>query len=255
MTALFTGVGVALVTVFDEEGRLDTDATADLAVQLVERGMRAVLVAGTTGEAMSLSTQERTQLVTAVRAALPAEVPVLAGTGAVTGAQAADLTARAFEAGADAALVLSPPQVPDPRPYFDRVAKAAPGRPLMAYHFPFASTPGIPVDLLPDLPVDSLKDSSADPERLMYEAEIFGGDIYVGSSAMLAMGGTMGLPGAILTLANAEPERCIAAFEGDGTAQRDLAAAHRAAVSDFPAGIKQMVAERFGVSATTRVGR
>lgn len=255
MDPLFTGVGVALVTIFDDAGALDTDATAQLATTLVDTGVRAVLVAGTTGEAMTLSAEERTALVGAVRDAVPSDIPVLAGTGAVTGAQAAELTIRALDAGADAALVLSPPQVADPRPYFDTVAKAAAAAPLMAYHFPFASTPGIPVDALPDLPVDSLKDSSADPERLMYEAEVFGGDIYVGSSAMLSMGAAMGLAGAILTLANAEPERCIAAFGGDGTAQRGLAGAHRAAVSDFPHGIKQMVNRRFGLNATTRVGR
>lgn len=255
MEPLFTGVGVALVTIFDDTGALDTAATAGLATELVGTGVQAVLVAGTTGEAMTLSAQERTDLITSVRDAVPSDIPLLAGTGAVTGAQAAELTSRALDAGADAALVLSPPQVPDPRPYFDTVAKVAGDAPLMAYHFPFASTPGIPVDVLRDLPVDSLKDSSADPERLMYEAEVFGGDIYVGSSAMLSMGAAMGLAGAILTLANAEPERCIAAFGGDGNAQRELAGVHRTAVSDFPHGIKRLVNQRFGLNATTRVGR
>ena len=139
MSPLFTGVGVALVTLFDDDGRLDTSATADLAVQLTGLGMRSVLVAGTTGEAMSLSADERSALIGAVRAAVPADVPVLAGTGAPTGAQAADLTTRALDAGADAALVLSPPAVADPRRYYERVAQAAADRPLLAYHFPFAA--------------------------------------------------------------------------------------------------------------------
>jgi 4-hydroxy-tetrahydrodipicolinate synthase len=46
----------------------------------------------------------------------------------------------------------------------------------------------------------------------------------------------------------------IAAFAGDGAAQVELTAAHRAAATDFPAGIKRLVAERFGVGSVTRVG-
>lgn len=255
MAPPFTGVGVALVSLFDDDATLDTSATADLAARLVDLGMRSVLVAGTTGEAMALSVEERIELVAAVRAAVPAEVPVLAGTGAPTGAQAADLTKRAFDAGADAALVLSPQAVADPRAYFDTVAKSADGMPLIAYHFPFASSPGIPVDVLGDLPVSGLKDSSGDAERLLYEVEGFHGDIYIGATTLLTMGGALGVAGAIQVLANAEPEKCAAAFAGDGAAQAALAGPHRQAMSAFPAGIKQLVADRFGVSAVARVGQ
>src|SRR6185312_9763399 len=142
MAALFSGVGVALVTLFDDGANLDAPATADLAARLADLGVRAMLVAGTTGEAATLTPEERTQIVEAVRAAVPASVPVIGGGGAPSGRQAAVLTERVFDAGADAALVLSPPGVADPRPYYDRVAKAAAARPLLAYHFPAASSPG-----------------------------------------------------------------------------------------------------------------
>ena len=254
MPPLFTGVGVALVTIFDDDGALDAPATADLAARLADAGVRAVLAAGTTGEAMTLSAEERDKLVAAVRAAVPRGVPVIAGTGAPSGGQAADLTQRAFDAGADAVLALSPPGVADPRRYYERVAKAAAGRPLLAYHFPVASAPGIPVTVLPELPVTGLKDSSADPARLLHEVEVFGGDLYTGAATLLTMAGAIGIAGALLALANAHPERCAAAFAGDAAAQIALAPAERAAMADFPAGIKRQVAERFGVSAATRVG-
>jgi 4-hydroxy-tetrahydrodipicolinate synthase len=254
MPALFRGVGVALVTLFDDDGALDAPATARLAARLVDLGVRAVLVAGTTGEAAALAPDERSALIRAVREALPGEVPVLAGTGAPTGGQAAVLTGRAFDAGADAVLALSPPGVADPRPYYDRVAKAATGGPLLAYHFPRASSPGIPVELLPDLPVTGLKDSSGDPGRLLHELEIFPGDLYSGSAALLTMAGAVGAAGALLAVANAQPELCAAALAGDGGAQLRLAAADRAAKERFPAGIKGLVADRFGVSGTARVG-
>src|SRR3954447_1735838 len=152
--ALFTGVGVARVTLFRPDGALDAPATADLAAQLAGLGMRCLLVAGTTGEAATLTPAERDELVAAARAAVPADVPVLAGAGAPTGRQAAELTERAFASGADAVLALSPPGVTDPPPSYPAIAKTATG-PLLPSHFPAASQPGIPVDLLRDLPISA----------------------------------------------------------------------------------------------------
>ncbi|MGH2704720.1 MAG: hypothetical protein ACRDJ4_06415 [Actinomycetota bacterium] len=64
----------------------------------------------------------------------------------------------------------------------------------------------------------------------------------------------MGCAGAILALANAEPERCAAAFAGDASAQRAIAGPHRRGLTRFPTGIKQLTAERFGTSVATRMG-
>jgi len=254
MSTVFTGVAVALVTVFDERGDLDAKATAALAEQLVDVGVRAVIVAGTTGEAATLSESERASLVREVRAALDPDVPVIAGTGAPSGRQAAALTASAVDAGADAALILSPPGVRDPRPYYDKVAAAAGDIPVLAYHFPAVSQPGVQVDLLPELPVIGVKDSSGDPDRLLAEVAEYDGAVYVGSSALLLAAGGIGATGAILALANVDPERCAAAFAGDDEAQLALLPSHRAAAADFPAGLKRLVAGRWGYSATTRIG-
>jgi 4-hydroxy-tetrahydrodipicolinate synthase len=251
--ALFTGVGVALATLFSADGDLQAPATADLAAQLVDLGVRALLVNGTTGEAATLTPEERDEVVRAVRAAAPASVPVIAGTGAATGRQAAALTERAFAAGADAVLVLSPPGVADPRRYYDLVAGRAAG-PLLAYHFPGASAPGIPVDVLPDLPVAGLKDSSGDAARLLHEREVFPGDLWTGSAALLSLCGAIGAAGGLVAAANIAPEECAAAFAGDGAAQVRVAALDRAASLDFPAGYKRATAERFRTSAYTRIG-
>jgi len=251
--ALFTGVGVALVTLFRPDGALDAPATADLAGQLAGLGLRCILVAGTTGEAATLTPAEREELVGAVRAAVPAGVVVLAGTGAPTGRQAAELTRRAFAAGADAVLALSPPGVADPRRYYETVAEAASG-PLLAYHFPGAAQPGIPVDLLAELPVSGLKDSSADAARLLHERQVFGGDLYTGATSLLGLSATIGAAGGLVAAANTAPEDCLAAFAGDGAAQVRVAAVDRASAADFPAGYKRVTAERFGTSVVTRVG-
>ncbi len=251
---LFTGIGVALVTLFREDGALDAPATADLAARLAGLGVRGVLVAGTTGEAAALTPEERDALVTAVRAALPPDVPVLAGTGAPTGRQAVAFTERAAAAGADAVLVLSPPGVADPRPYYEAVAAAAPV-PVLAYHFPGAAAPGIPVDLLPDLPVSGLKDSSGDAGRLLQERDVVPGDLYTGAATLVGLSAAIGAAGALVAAANAVPEECVAAAGGDWEAQVRVAALDRAASADFPAGYKRAAAERFGTSVVTRVGR
>ncbi|MGH9042468.1 MAG: dihydrodipicolinate synthase family protein [Acidimicrobiia bacterium] len=249
----FVGVGVALATLFDDDGELDAEATAEHAARLVALGVRAVVVAGSTGEAATLSPEERVALLSAVRDAVPDPVPVLAGTGAPSGRQAAALTLSAAEHGAAGVLVLSPPRVDDPRPYYELVARSAGDLPVLAYHFPKASLPGIPVEMLADLPVAGLKDSSGDPDRLLEELE-WGRPLYTGSAAILALAGPLGCAGAILALANLEPEGCIAAFEGDPKAQRALTGAHRAAGSNFPRGLKEAMASRFGTSTVSRLG-
>jgi 4-hydroxy-tetrahydrodipicolinate synthase len=252
---VFSGVGVALVTLFDDRLDVDAAATADLAARLVDLGLGAVVVAGSTGEAAALTPDERVALVRAVRGAVGGRVPVIAGTGAPSARQAAHLTAAAADAGADAALVLSPPGADDPRPYYDEVAKAAAGLPLLAYHFPAVSAPGIAVDVLGNLPVVGCKDSTGDPDRLLHERSAWPDlPLYVGSSAILALAGPLGCAGAILALANAEPERCAAAFGGDAVAQLALAGAHAASKQSFPRGIKALTSARFGTSAAARLG-
>jgi 4-hydroxy-tetrahydrodipicolinate synthase len=251
---LFRGVGVALATLFDDAGEVDAKATAGHAATLVDLGVRAVVVAGSTGEAPTLTAEERIALLTEVRRAVPSGIPVLAGTGAPSRRQAVALTRSAVDHGADAVLVLSPPGSADLRGYYRAVAGAAGGLPVLAYHYPKASQPGIPVELLPALPVQGAKDSSGDPERLLAELDSFDGWLYVGASSLLTMAGALGCTGAILALANAEPERCVAAFAGDAGAQLELVEAHTAARRDFPHGLKALVADRFGASRAARLG-
>ena len=243
---------MALLTLFADDGALDAAATADLAARLADAGVRAVVVAGSTGEASTLSPEERAELLTAVRAAVRG-VPVIAGTGAPSARQATALTQAAVDGGADAVLALSPPGALDVRPYYESVAAAAGPVPVLAYHFPSMSAPGIPVAALGRLPVAGCKDSSGDPGRLLETLESWDRPIYVGSSALLALAGPLGCAGAILSLANAEPEQCAAAFAGDAGAQRKLATAHRRSGERFPHGIKELTAERFGTSTAARM--
>jgi dihydrodipicolinate synthase/N-acetylneuraminate lyase len=242
------------LTLFDANGDLAAEATADHAARLVEAGVGGVLVAGTTGEAAALEPSERLEVVRAVRAALPTHVPVIAGTGAPSTRQAVALTTAACDNGADAVLVLSPPRVADPRPYYDAVAKAAGATPVLAYHFPLASSPGIRVEDLPDLPVVGCKDSSGDAGRLLRTLGRFEGALWVGSPVLTLLAGATGATGAILALANLAPEAGLAAWRGDVEAQRELAELHEATMSRFPGELKERTAARYGTPVTARQG-
>lgn len=251
----FGGVGVALVTLFDADGGVDAEATARHAEDLVRRGMRAVLVNGTTGEAGTLTDAERLRLIEAVRKAVPAEVPVIAGTGASSTEAAVGLTTAAVDAGAEVMLAYPPPgcQQPELHAFFAAVSTAAADRSVLAYHVPWVSAPGVPVDALPGLPVAGIKDSSGSADRLLDELAHYRGATYVGSSALLALAGPMGGAGAILALANVEPERCVRAFAGDAAAQLQLADAHLTVRAGGPAALKRLLADRSEFSPVSRV--
>ena len=250
---LFTGVGVALVTLLDDAGGVDADATGAFAAELADRGMQAVLACGTTGEAGALTDAERVAVIRAVREALPAGIQVLAGTGAASPERAAELTAAAVGAGADAVLAWPPPGSDDLNGYYTAVGRAAPAVPVLAYHIPWVSAPGVPVSALADLPIAGLKDSSGDPDRLLAEVARYPGRTYVGSSALLVLAGPLGGTGAILAVANAEPELCCAAFAGDAEAQRRLIDVHLAVREGGVPALKQILAERRGTVALSRV--
>lgn len=249
---IFRGVGVALVTIFDHNERVDAAATADLAAKLVEAGISSVLVAGSTGEASALSDDDRSTLIAAVRKAAPDTV-LLAGTGAPSAVQAIERGRAAVGEGADALLVLSPPGSSDVSPYYERVSAAATA-PVLAYHYPAASSPGIPVEALGGLPVAGLKDSSGDSARLFQELDEFSGWLYTGSANLVGLAGAHACAGAILAIANVRPEAAVRAFAGDVTAQRTLAAEARRILVRRPYGLKNAVADRFGTSRVCRMG-
>src|SRR6266511_3276555 len=217
---LWRGVAVALVTLFDEGGAVDVPATAAHAARLVELGVRAVLV----------------------------------GASAAWAGAAAERVTAAVTAGADAVLVAPPRRAGDLAGFYRTIAGAAGGAPVLAYHFPGVVGGAVPVEALPELAISGIKDSTGDPERLLRTLDAWTGWTYVGSSTVVSYAGQLGASGAILAVANAVPEECLAAFDGDGAAQRRLIVAHLAARDRFPRGLKELVAQRFGTPTASRLG-
>jgi dihydrodipicolinate synthase/N-acetylneuraminate lyase len=250
---LWTGPAVALVNLFDADAAVDAKSTAEHAARLVDAGIRAVLVNGSTGEAATLSDAEREDLVAAVRAACP-EVPVIAGASGDWWQPAAARVTAAIRAGADAVLVAPPRLGGALAGYYARVVEAAAGVPVLAYHYPGVAGGAVPVEALGELGLAGIKDSSGDPVRLGHELGL-GGDlaVYTGASALLGYASWLGGAGAIVAAANLVPEQCLAAWDRDAAAQHVVLRTERESKA-LPGGLKEAMARQYGTSPVRRLG-
>jgi 4-hydroxy-tetrahydrodipicolinate synthase len=98
----------AMVTPMDDEGKVDYAQARRLAQALVESGSHGVVVSGTTGEAPTLSDEEKVRLIREVKEALGHRGTVVAGTGTYDTAHSIELSREAQKAGADALLLVVP---------------------------------------------------------------------------------------------------------------------------------------------------
>ncbi|MCX6353879.1 MAG: 4-hydroxy-tetrahydrodipicolinate synthase [Candidatus Aureabacteria bacterium] len=104
---MFTGSIVALVTPF-KDGEVDYDALAALIEFQITNGTNMILPCGTTGESSTLSHEEHDRVIEFVLEKVARRVPVIAGSGSNSTAEALRLTRHAKDAGADAALLITP---------------------------------------------------------------------------------------------------------------------------------------------------
>ncbi|WP_053959014.1 4-hydroxy-tetrahydrodipicolinate synthase [Sulfobacillus thermosulfidooxidans] len=98
----------AMVTPFTDEGEIDTEAAAGLARYLRDNGSGGLILAGSTGEAFSLTAAERKTLYNAVREAVHFDIPVWIGTGTNDTRTTIELSVEAASWGADGILLVSP---------------------------------------------------------------------------------------------------------------------------------------------------
>lgn len=104
---VFTGCGVAIVTPF-RGSEVDNEAFCRLINWQIESGTDAIIVCGTTGEAATLTSDERTELIKTCIAQVDHRVPVIVGSGSNSTAAAIKLSQEAQALGADALLVVTP---------------------------------------------------------------------------------------------------------------------------------------------------
>jgi len=104
---MFSGSMVAIVTPF-HNGAVDEEKLRQLVKFQINKGTSAIVPCGTTGESATLTHEEHNQVVSIIVDAVEKKVPVIAGTGSNSTKEAIQLTRRAKEVGADAALLITP---------------------------------------------------------------------------------------------------------------------------------------------------
>lgn len=137
-SGIFEGVGVALVTPF-RRGAVDREALAALAESLVARGVRSLYPCGCTGEATSLTREERATVIRTVLEVARGKASVVAGTGTAVTEETIELSREAIRLGVDAVMVITPyscrPTQEGLLAHYRAVADAI-DRPIVLYNVP-----------------------------------------------------------------------------------------------------------------------
>ena len=190
----------AIVTPFDERGEVNDEAFVALMRNLAENGSDGFVVAGTTGEASTLTDEEQLGLIELAISERPAGRSIVAGTGTNDTRQAVFLTERATELGADAMLSVTPyynrPSRLGLKRHYEAVA-AATDKPTILYNIPARTGTNMPPDLLAELAqipgISAVKQANAAELQ-----PIDGLDVYAGDDGTFARTLDMGGAGGIL---------------------------------------------------------
>jgi 4-hydroxy-tetrahydrodipicolinate synthase len=194
----------AIVTPFAEDGSVDLDAFRRLAIHLVENGSDGLVVSGTTGEAPTLTDDEKLALFETAVEAVGDRATVIAGTGTNDTAHSAHLTARAHQLGVDGFLVVTPYYNKPPQraivAHFRAVADAS-DRPIIAYNIPQRCVVNIEpatISALAEIPtVAAVKQATTDPGEARHIVAETRLDLYAGNDDLvqpfLELGGVGGV--------------------------------------------------------------
>ncbi|MEJ2387333.1 MAG: 4-hydroxy-tetrahydrodipicolinate synthase [Chromatiaceae bacterium] len=258
---MFRGSLVALITPMHEDGRIDEDGLRHLVDFHVQAGTAAIVAVGTTGESATLDEDEHCAVIRRAVELAGGRVPVIAGTGANSTTEAIALTRCAQQAGAAAALLVTP--------YYNKPTQEG----LFLHHKAVAESVDIPqilynvpgrtaCDMLPEtvgrlarLPnIVGIKEATGDLDRVPRLRELCGEgfDLYSGDDATACEFVLQGGQGVVSVTANVAPslmhEMCQAALAGD----REVAIAvnarldglhHKLFVQSNPIPVKWAVAE------------
>lgn len=165
----------ALVTPFDISGELDDEGAATLAEKLASQGSGGFMLCGSTGEAFSMSLDERFRLFRSVRDRLPATIPVWLGCGTNDTRTTVELTEAADAWGVDGVLLVTPyynkPTSSGLVSHFVEAA-AHTTRPVMLYNVPSRTAVSLPVDVVIEIMnrsenVVSIKEAAGTMEGFM----------------------------------------------------------------------------------------
>lgn len=225
---VFTGSCVALATPMTQDGLINTDVLMQLIEVQIAAGTDAILVCGTSGEAATLTAEERRQVLACAVRTVHGRVPLLAGTGSNDTRRAIALSREAQELGADALLVVTP--------YYNKASQEGLVRhftavadsvtlPVLLYNVPSRTGVNLRPEtyrLLAQHPrIVGAKEAGGDIAALAATRRLCGDElwIYSGNDDQIVPVLSLGGAGVISVLANVAPALthalCAAWFAGD----------------------------------------
>ncbi len=236
--APFGDVLTAMITPFDAAGQVDYPKAAALARHLVDNGSDGLVVAGTTGEAPTLTNDEKVALFHTVVEAVGGRAVVVAGTGTYDTAESIELTKRAVDAGCDGVMAVTPyyskPSQEGLVAHFTAIADAS-AVPVLLYNIPGRTGRLIEVATLARLAkhpkIAAVKDAVMDIDHTAQTRAAVPDDftIYSGQDSYTLAMMTVGAEGVVSVashLAGREIKRMVtAALEGDYPAAMQINAA------------------------------
>lgn len=199
----FGQVITAMATPFDANGEIDFQATTNLVEHLINNGSDGIVVAGTTGESPTLSTDEKVALFVHVVTVADGRAKIIAGTGSNNTRASVALTRQAEQAGVDGIMLVTPyynkPSQEGMYRHFEAIANAT-TLPVMLYNIPGRSVVNLSVDTIVRLSlidnITCVKEASGDLdaaseiiERTSSDFAVYSGDDSL-TLPMLSVGGT-----------------------------------------------------------------
>ena len=223
-----TGSIVALVTPMHEDGRIDFDALRRLLDWHIAEGTQCICVVGTTGESPTVSIDEHGEIIRIAVEHVRGRIPVMAGAGANSTAEAIELSRHAHKVGADCTLSVVPyynkPSQEGIYRHFKAIAEAV-DIPMVLYNVPSRTVADMSVDTtmrLAQVPgVVGIKDASNSIERACWliKRAPAGFSVYSGDDGTAVALMLLGGEGHVSVTANVAPRAmqklCAAALAGD----------------------------------------
>lgn len=214
MSSVFTGSGVAIVTPFGEDEKIDYDVFEKLIEFQIANNTDAVIVCGTTGEGSTLTVDERLSLFRFAAEKIRGRVPLICGTGSNSTSFSADIAKEAEKCGADAHLMVTPyynktSQNGLIEHYFylaDRLDK-----PVIVYNVPSRTGMNISPEAYRELAyhdnIAGVKEADTNIVKLQKSVHLCEGwlDFYVGNDDMISSACAVGCKGVVSVLANILP--------------------------------------------------
>ncbi len=227
----FTGLYAATLTPYDLAGKVDSGVVREHTAWLIEHGVEGLCPAGTTGEFLFLTQEEKKAVLKATVEGAGGKAPVIAGVWASDPKDAADLALFSERIGADGVFLPTPLYYPVSQAaiycWYKAISQAV-ALPVFAYNIPQYAANAITFDTLTRLFEDGIiagvKDSTGNAERVGELVKRFGErfTVFAASDSFASEGRQLGADGFISAIANAVPGLFARLWNGEETLQGEV---------------------------------